>query len=176
MTIPDYPPFGPDPVPPPPRKSRLVNIVGAIAVAAALGLGFLIGSVDGDDKPAAKNSHSTTAPVEPLLGQEPGPTYKEFTADDFLLELKTTSKKCYGYGVGCNVTVEPELSFLWNSDDIDPDAFYDITYEITGDENGTVTETLTLSDQDDISYSKSFLSTASSGTEIEVEIISVEAR
>lgn len=187
MTYPDPPPdpplvYGPDPVPPPPRRPigrfDLIGATACVAVLIGLGVGVLVGS-DGDDKPTPKTTHSTSAPAttdnEPVVEEEPTSEYDDITASDFLIELKTTAKKCYGYGVGCNVTVEPELSYMWDLEDLDPAATYSITYEITGDENGPVTETLELTNQEDVNFTPTHLSTSGSGVDIEVEITDVES-
>ncbi|MFJ5643636.1 hypothetical protein [Streptomyces sp. NPDC093223] len=53
------------------------------------------------------------------------------------------------------------------------DAVFDITYEIHGDESGSVIETAELSDRTSLKYSDSMISTASASTEVSVEITDV---
>lgn len=78
MTYPDPPPdpplvYGPDPVPPPPRRPigrfDLIGATACVAVLIGLGVGVLVGS-DGDDKPTPKTTHSITYEI---TGDENGP-------------------------------------------------------------------------------------------------------
>ncbi len=74
------------------------------------------------------------------------------------------------------MTVEPKLTYLFDSEGIDPDAVYEITYEIRGDESGPVVETAELSDRTSLNYTPSLISTASSNTKVSVEITDVIER
>ncbi|TXS41570.1 hypothetical protein EAO75_43395 [Streptomyces sp. uw30] len=74
------------------------------------------------------------------------------------------------------MTVEPELTYLGDSTAIDPDAVYEITYEIRGDDSGPVIETAELSDQTSLNYTPTSISTASSGTKVSAKITDVLAR
>jgi hypothetical protein len=71
------------------------------------------------------------------------------------------------------VTVEPDFTLLVDSADLDPDAVYEITYEIRGDESGPVIETAELSDQTSLNFTPSVISTASSATKVSVKITDV---
>lgn len=88
------------------------------------------------------------------------------------MTLRTTERQCFG-SAGCNVTVEPRLSYDGLSDGLDPDAVYEITYEISGDESGPVIETAELSEQTSLNYSQTMLSTASSGSKVSVKITDI---
>jgi len=105
---------------------------------------------------------------------EPSPTYEEIDADSFTIELRTTRRQCFG-SAGCNVTVEPELTYM-GIGDIDPDATYEITYEIRGDRSGPVIATADLSDETRLNYTPSLISTASSGTKVSVKITDITER
>ncbi|MGW6356860.1 hypothetical protein ACWFR5_17175 [Streptomyces sp. NPDC055092] len=59
---------------------------------------------------------------------------------------------------------------------VDPDAVYEITYEIHGDQSGPVIETAELSDRTSLNYTPSLTSTASASTRISVEITDVSAQ
>ncbi|WP_328832865.1 hypothetical protein OHT77_37895 [Streptomyces sp. NBC_00252] len=74
------------------------------------------------------------------------------------------------------MTVEPDLTFLGDVVEVDPDAVYEITYEIHGDESGPVIETAELSDQTSLNYTSSMISTASAGTEVSAEITDVSVQ
>jgi len=164
------------PPPPAPKKSRtnLVIIGSAAAVIAAIvttGV-VVVQTRDDGSKPAAAASATTSHPVAKAAAPDPTPTYDEVTTDSFEIKLKTTKRQCFG-SAGCNVTVEPSLTYLADSADIDPDAVYEITYEIHGDESGPVIETAELSDQTSLNYTPSMIQTVSSGTKVSVEITDV---
>lgn len=129
--------------------------------------------------PATTTAASSTPKdvAEPAVEEpepEPEPTYAELDPSDFTIELRTTRRQCFG-SAGCNLTVEPELSYT-GIEDIDPDAVYEITYEIRGDEDGPVIETAELSDQTTLNFTQSLVSTASASTEVSAEVTDVVAR
>ncbi|MCW8378327.1 hypothetical protein [Streptomyces justiciae] len=179
--VPNFPP--PAPEPPARKKSRtnLIIVASAVAViAAVIGTGIVVvqSSKDGNTTAAttaessAANQDVVTAAAE---DPDPEPTYADVDADDFSVELRTTKRQCFG-SAGCNVTVEPDMTLLLESADLDPDAVYEITYEIRGDESGPVVETAELSNQTSLNYRPSLISTASSGTKLSVEITDVTSR
>ncbi|MEU3620710.1 hypothetical protein ABZ725_52055 [Streptomyces sp. NPDC006872] len=183
----DTPPHMPAMPPPPPepaaKKSRTNAIIisSAAAVIAAIVATGIVVTQSGDD-----DSEPTTAAGPSLYGMEGTaaavaesspetemePTYSDLDADDFTMELRTTSRQCFG-SAGCNVTVEPELTYVGVFNGIDPDVVYEITYEIQGDESGPVIQTAELSNETRLNYRPSMISTASSGTKVSVEITDV---
>ncbi|KUM76892.1 hypothetical protein AQI84_15950 [Streptomyces griseorubiginosus] len=181
---PAFPPPWPAEAPPLPPKKRRTNAViigSAVAVIAAIVttgivVGATKGSTDDDGKPsstAAASSVTDDDPVVPFDEPDPEPTYPQVDADSFSIDLRTTQRQCFG-SAGCNVTVEPEVTYLGSSSDLDPDAVYEITYEIHGDESGPVIQTAELSDQTSLSYRPSLISTATASTELSVEITDVQ--
>ncbi|MFF3963042.1 hypothetical protein ACFYZI_15880 [Streptomyces griseorubiginosus] len=167
-------PIEPPPLPPKQRRTNAVIIGSAAAVIAAIVttgivVGATKGSTDDDGKP------SSTAAASSVTNDDPDPesTYPQVDADSFSIDLRTTQRQCFG-SAGCNVTVEPELTYLGSSSDLDPDAVYEITYEIHGDESGPVIQTAELSDQTSLSYRPSLISTATASTELSVEITDVQ--
>ncbi|MGW2720658.1 hypothetical protein [Streptomyces sp. NPDC001492] len=173
--MPDFPP-----PPPAPKKSRtnLVIIGSASAViAAVVATGVVVvQSRDDGSKPAATTKSSAPA-NEAATAADPdtAPTYAELDTDSFTMTLKTKARQCFG-SAGCNLTVEPDLTLLVDSADIDPDAMYEITYEIHGDESGPVVETAELSDQTSLNYTPSVITTVSASTKVSVEITDVAAQ
>ncbi|ALV30719.1 hypothetical protein [Streptomyces sp. CdTB01] len=160
-----------------PKKSRtnLVIIGSAAAViAAVIGTGVMVVQSRDDSTPAAttKSSAPTTPAAAAAEEADPAPTYTDLDADSFSIDLKTKSRQCFG-SAGCNVTVEPDLTLLVDAEEVDPDATYEITYKIRGDESGPIIETAELSDQTSLNYTPSVISTASSGTKVTVEITDV---
>ncbi|MFJ9729315.1 hypothetical protein ACIRP3_41890 [Streptomyces sp. NPDC101209] len=177
-----------DPTPPPmpghlppvqpqePKKSRTnLVIVGSAAavIAAVIGTGVVVVQSRDDSTPAATTKSSApTKPAAAAAETDPPPTYTDLDANSFSIDLKTKSRQCFG-SAGCNVTVEPDLTLLVDTEEVDPDATYEITYEIRGDESGPIIETAELSDQTSLNYTPSVISTASSGTKVTVEITDV---
>ncbi|MFE2417949.1 hypothetical protein [Streptomyces hokutonensis] len=171
--MPPMPPMPPDNPAPPAKKSRTHLVVIAAVVATGV---VVVRSGNDDSMPTATakaNAYNGDAvtPEQPA----PEPTYAEVDADSFTIGLKTTERQCFG-SAGCNVTVEPDLTFLGDSEGIDPDAVYRITYEIHGDESGPVIETADLSDRSSLNYSPSVISTASAATTVSVEITDVSVQ
>jgi len=180
MTEPQYPPqpnWAP-PAPKPPKRRTNAIIIGAAAavIAAVVGTGVFVVLAGGDDSKPAATTAESSAPDEDVApaAEEPEPevTYAALTPADFTMELRTTERQCFG-SAGCNVTVEPTLSYVGDWNGVDPDAVYEITYEIRGDESGPVIGTAELSDETSLSYTPTLLSTASSGKKVSVKITDV---
>ncbi|SEQ97773.1 hypothetical protein [Streptomyces radiopugnans] len=186
--MPDFPPqpeSQPEqpPAAAPAEAKRLSNkvVIGAAAavIATIIGTGVVVVQAIGNDgsEPTATASASSapTEDVATAAADEPTPeppVYADLTPDSFTITLRTTAQQCFG-SAGCHVTVEPDLSYVGLSDDIDPDATYEITYEIKGDESGPVIGTAELSERTTLNYTPSSLSTVSSDTKLSVEITDV---
>jgi hypothetical protein len=181
---PAFPPPSPTeaPIPSNKRRTNVVIIGSAAAVIAAIVttgivvVGVTRGSTNDDDKPTTTTAESSATyeeVVTPFAEPDPEPTYSQVDADSFSIALRTTERQCFG-SAGCNVTVEPELTYLGSSGDLDPDAVYEITYEIHGDESGPVIQTAELTNQTSLSYRPSLISTASASTELSVEITDIQ--
>lgn len=174
---PDFPPPLP-PEPPTPAKKNRTNLViigsAAAVIAAVVATGIVVVQSGGNHtKPAATAKPSAPAEDAATATTEaPTPTYDDVTADSFTIKLKTTSRQCFG-SAGCNLTVEPNLTYQGDSNSIDPNAVYEITYEIHGDESGPVIETAELSDQTSLNFTPSTISTTSASTTVSVEITDV---
>ncbi|MEU5892526.1 hypothetical protein ABZ835_37655 [Streptomyces sp. NPDC047461] len=175
---PPMPASPPPPLAPKKNRTNAIIIGSAVAVIAAVvttGI-VVVQSGDGDSKPAAAKpslygSGGTVADVEETE-PDPTPTYAALAADDFMMGLRTTDRQCFG-SAGCNVTVEPDLTYVGPLNGIDPDAVYEITYEIRGDESGPVIATAELSDETSLNYRPSMISTASSSKKVSVKITDV---
>ncbi|WP_416476986.1 hypothetical protein [Streptomyces sp. LKA04] len=182
MNQPTPPMPGQPPTVPPaaPKKSRTnALIVGAAVaiIAAIIGTGVVVVQNQDDDKPAATETSApaedvATPAVEEAEEPEAEPTFPPLSADDFTMALRTTDRQCFG-SAGCNVTVEPKLEFTGNFMDIDPDAIYEITYEIRGGDSGPVIETAELMDETTLNYTPTSISTPSSSTKVTVEVTDV---
>jgi hypothetical protein len=163
------------------RRQLTLTIVALTTCGAFFTAGVLTGHAIGSDEkettrsssPSAKNQDADPVDEEPFEITEPEPEFEVPDVADFSIELDVKSKQCFG-SAGCNVTVEPELSYAYDSEDLDPDATYEITYEISGGEDGEVIDTLDLTNQEDVSFSETMVSTTSSGTELTAEVTSVD--
>ncbi|MEH0587411.1 hypothetical protein QA942_26325 [Streptomyces sp. B21-106] len=174
---PDFPPPLPA-VSPAPKKSRTnLIIIGSAAavIAAVVATGIVVVQASNDDAGPAATAPSGV-PDEDVVSAaadepDPDPAYEQVDADSFTMKLRTTSRHCFG-SAGCNVTVEPDLTYV-GIGDIDPAAVYEITYEVRGDKSGPVIETAELSNQTSLNYTPTLISTASVGTKVSVEITGV---
>ncbi|MEV4864269.1 hypothetical protein [Streptomyces ossamyceticus] len=177
---PPTPPQAPEPEPEPTPKKNRTNaiIIGAAVaiIATIITTGVVVVQATNDDsKPARATSSASSAPDEDVAepaAEESERTYPELTPADFTMELRTTERQCFG-SAGCNVTVEPVLSYVGEWNGVDPDAVYSITYEVRGDESGPVIETAELSDETTLNYTPTSISTVSSSKKVSVEITDV---
>lgn len=178
---PDFPPPVPPAAPAPKKTHTNAIIIGAavaiIATIITTGV-VVVQSRDGASTPAvatasaSEDDAAVTAAQEPE--PEPEPTFAEVGVDSFTMKLRTTRRQCFG-SAGCNVTVEPDLTYTGLSD-LDPDAVYEITYEIRGDESGPVIGTAELSDQTSLNYTPTSITTASASTKVSVKVTDVTVR
>lgn len=182
---------GPPPIPPMPpappeklrgnRRSFLTGAaVGAVVAAALTAGGFLLAGEPDSSSTAAKEDSkpATTASASPVESEEvaesedPDIYNRTPDASDFKLDLKTTSKHCFG-SAGCNVTVEPDLTYT-DAFPLDPSATISITYEVHGDEGGPVIETMELTSQDQLSFTPVSISIPGSGTKVTAKVTDVQ--
>ncbi|GAX53284.1 hypothetical protein [Streptomyces olivochromogenes] len=168
---PPMPSYSPTPQVKKSRTNLITAASAAAVIAAVVGTGMVVVHSSYGSKLTATAKPTGSATETPT----PTPSYDEVTADSFTIELRTTKRQCFGTA-GCNVTVEPDLTYLGDSEGIDPDTVYEITYEIHGDESGPVIETAQLSDRTSLNYTPSMISTASAGTNVSVEITDVTAQ
>jgi hypothetical protein len=123
--------------------------------------------------PAAASSRpADSATAADTETAEDTPDYADPGVSDFTLSIKTKRKQCFG-SAGCNVDIEPDLTYSGDLP-LDPDKTYDITYQITGDEDGPVIDTITLTNGTDMQYYPSSLSTTRSGVKITGKVTAVE--
>lgn len=178
-TTPPPPEFPPQPEPPAKKRGSNAVIIGAAAavIAAVVATGVVVVQTrDDDSKPAATASSAPGKDAETTVAEEAEtePTYEVPDVDDFTMTLRTTERQCFG-SAGCNVTVEPRLTYE-GLGDLDPDEVYEITYEVSGDESGPVIETAELSDETSLNYTPTSISTASAGAKVSVKITDIAAQ
>lgn len=94
-------------------------------------------------------------------------------ANDFEVALKTVSKHCFG-SAGCNVVVEPKFTYKGTAD-IDQYTC-DVTYEITGDQSGPITETAAGTTPGKTIVRNTVMTTSSAKAKVAASVTSVECR
>lgn len=171
------------PRPAPAKKSRLPWIIAA-AVAALLIGGTTTGIlVAGRDAPTTTTGGVTTPVEEHLLGDDgsdgsitpdpivdtpaPGPTPR--TAD-IKLTAKITDKQCFG-SAGCHV--EFKVNLAYGGPVLSADDTWEVTYEITGVEDGPMIGTLEVTG-DEYTVNEEFVSTSSSKKKISIKVTGVD--
>lgn len=80
--------------------------------------------------------------------------------DDFTINVIVLSENCFGTA-GCNVTYDIEVGW---SVYLDPSATYQLTYEVTGSDYGTSTETVEITGDEYTPPFEGFTSTSGAGT------------
>lgn len=168
------------PIPTPPRRRRTLWIVAAAAtflVVLCTALITVAAARNGGTTATAATSEptamyvpeeevATEAAQVPTTEPTPAPTLE---AADLQLTPKVTEKQCFG-SAGCNVTVQVKAGY--GGPDLNPNDTWEVTYEITGDEDGPVIGTFELTgetyDQDEVS-----LSTRTSKTKISVKVTDI---
>lgn len=169
----------------PRRKGGCRRMIGMATVAALVGLGCaseaepfaqeVLGSeeltleergytTDGDperstarcaDNPdcAAAASNPTTTTTAP---------YDDPRPEDFTIEVIVLSESCFG-SAGCNVTYEIEVGWLLH---LDPSMTYQLTYEVTGSEYGTSTDTVEITGEEYVPPFEAMTSTPNAGVDL----------
>jgi hypothetical protein len=165
-----------------PKKGFLANQWVRYGIAFILGLvlgGVAVGAGDGEpttvaaDTPTATPTPTGLTSPEPEPEPEPEPT-GDLTASNIELSLKTTEKQCFG-SAGCNVSVEVRVAVdEFVVDALDPSGTWDVTYRISGDESGPIIGTLSVYGDGQYDVNEEFLSTRSSNTPVNIEIVSVD--
>lgn len=146
-----------------------IRHLAAATVLTALALTGCKAAAQADSKPSHKATSAAPEPVE----ETTGPEYTDLTSDDLIVTFKIKHKQCFG-SAGCNLTVSPDITYIGlDSDAIDPDKTYEITYEISGDESGTIVETATLTDRTSLTLTPSMISTSSGAVKITGEVTDV---
>lgn len=107
-------------------------IAGAAFLIACSGASS---SSDGKSMPTIPNP-TTAGSAVVQANAKPAPV-----AADFTLTGKVKSQQCFG-SAGCNVEVDPELVYVGKG--AQPNSSWEITYNVTGDESGVITNTLTV--------------------------------
>lgn len=130
------------------KKSWLIPaMLGSLVTAVVFALALLVAEVRSDDDSASAAKQSSSA--APALDDEPEPVEEttppvELEPSDFMLEAKVTERTCFG-SAGCNVTYRVEPTYLGDLSEL-PDATVEITFEVTGPNDGPQIGTISLAD------------------------------
>jgi hypothetical protein len=167
------------PPPPPVGKARPPWLLPVIVGIVGLIIGVAIGQSTGDTttpSTVAQESASPTgmslAPPEPT--EPPEPVYDTLTAKDLELTLKTIESSCYGSAGGLQ-TVRIRVGIDGTvADNLDPDVTWDVTYKLTGDENGPIVGTFSIYPDGQYDVNEENLATPTCATKPTIRITDVE--
>jgi hypothetical protein len=153
------------------RRGIILNKQFLAAMCAALIAGGLLtgcsASGDTNTADAVASGGASVEATEPAA--EPTPVAP--TSADFAIKLKVKEQQCFG-SAGCNVTVEPKLSI---STDVPDEGTVEITFKVSGDESGTLIETIEADLADGMYQSSDiYMSTTNSGIVPKAKITDVE--
>jgi len=149
-----------------------VGLSGLAVILTVAAQQQLVDDLDklGDDTPAGETRSAWSDEAEPAEDIEP-PADSTPAAAELAVELRVTDKQCFG-SAGCNVVVEPELTYSGMSD-MSEFGSYSVTLSVTGDESGEVISTLRATGSD-YSVMPIMLSTANSGVVPTAKVVSVQ--
>lgn len=108
------------------------------------------------------------ASTVPAPGKPPEPL---LTAGDIKLEVKILDKECFG-SAGCNV--EYRVQAGWPKEAVREGETFEVTYEITGPEEGPQVGTFTINDDGTMLIEKEFASTPRSSTKLKPKVKDLE--
>jgi hypothetical protein len=150
-------------------------VVGLIlGSVGTLGIAAVAGSDDSTNESSASSDDSdSTSDYEDVAedDEEPEGASYEPTTDDFAIEVSVKEQQCFGEA-GCSTTfgIEPTYTGLET-----PTGKFEITYELTGVEDGPVIETFTVEDSQ-FSFSPEISATVpSASTPVKAKITRVTA-
>jgi len=143
------------------KSQRLWVVAGLVCVLVGI-LGLVLGGgILSPDKPS--RSGGSAQPDNRVT----------YSANDFGVELRVKSKKCFG-AEGCRVRLGVEPQYLGS--DEGPEGTWEVTYEITGEEDGPIVRSFTVeSGRMTNPTGDEVVSTPSEAVEPEARVVSVQA-
>ncbi|MCU1680916.1 MAG: hypothetical protein JWQ81_1655 [Amycolatopsis sp.] len=177
--------FGNLPIEPPSKQKHTLRTV-MLVIGSLVGVLFIGGIIAAATGAASKgpttvgagvssaDTQQVAAPAAPIFTTAATPTLIPVPVvppkpSDFTATVKTMSKHCFG-SAGCNVAVQPDLSYHGIADLTAMTC--SITYNVSGDESGPTIETGTTSGSQ-FSFTESLISTPSSKTKIAITVTDV---
>jgi hypothetical protein len=142
-----------------------VLLVTGCAVSTGGGGSTSVGQQSPTAQPTATEDGTEETPT-------PEPTLHVLKASDLELTIKETSKHCFG-SAGCNVEYKVKVAFaIPDPGELAGD--YDVTFRIKGDEDGPITDTITVYSDGKYDVSEGYASTPSSHTKLSAKVTDVE--
>jgi hypothetical protein len=160
------------------ERPSMAHKIAALVLVALLAAGCSGGGAADQQRPSATPTPTCFQYSQPYC-ETPEPTETpasdaEIDQSDIQLTIKTRSKKCYGYGVGCSIEYRIKVAadrFGWPKD-----GTLDVTYKVTGGQDGPDRNTLTMDltegtyEQDGYQYAD----TRSSGVKLKASVVELE--
>lgn len=184
---PPQPPYPTQPAAPPPQPpSRPRKVAGTFLIigAAVLALVVLGSCLSGlanvaGDASSEVATESAAAPADQETSEAPAPTPTKTakpwkSKSSWVVKVKETSKKCYGSGFGCLVTVKLKPLYTGgHAKDIPDDVTVTVYFKLHGDEDGVIKGSFEINDGQYYADSE-VLSTKSKGTKVHADVVEVE--
>lgn len=139
-------------------------VLGLVVVLAAVGAAF---GEDDEPKPVIVGRDD----VPELTTTTEGTRYSDPVPSDFILNVVTTSKQCFG-SAGCLLEIDVDLTYN-GAASLDPEGSWTLLYEITGDESGPITKSITLRGDGQYTKNTTNLSTSGSSTVVSAAVTAV---
>jgi hypothetical protein len=143
-----------------------ISITATVALAVVAVL-FLVLTSCSTDSPR-ENARTIQTQAEQQLNEAENMA-TDLSVSDIQLTFKVKSKQCFG-SAGCNLTVTPHIALRSSLNAYET---YEITFNVYGDENGPVVNTVTITG-DNLAYHDIFIGTPNSSTKVRGKVTSVE--
>jgi hypothetical protein len=121
--------------------------------------------------PARQNQHPNHPSPAPSTTKTPAVTYHQPSPDDFTLKVRTLKQENFG-SAGSLVTYRVNAS--WTTP-LDPAVTHEVTHEVYGAEDGTITNTTTVTGDSYEHAREETASTPSASTKLRARVVHVEA-
>lgn len=162
------------------RAAPVASAVGIVAFLLGIGVGRAALSSDNGTPSSSNSKPNTTMGDGSSLNEdtsaddsseEPEPEQVVVRPRDFKFGVKIREKECFG-SAGCNVVYQINPRYI-GADDLS-EGTWDITYRITGPEDGPALNTMRLEDGTFSFDEEEFASTPSSSTVLRAHVTRVD--